>query len=94
VAKKKKPADPLIDMLAAVQPETLINLIEQLAAGRPEVRRECFDYLKKHGSLTANRNPARTVRSHWRFGGSCTPIWKRWTSAVEQIMGQRIRSGA
>lgn len=55
MAKKKKPSDPLTDLLAAAQPETLINLIAELAAGRPDVRRECFDFLKKNVSLTAEQ---------------------------------------
>jgi len=48
MVKKKKTADPLVDLLEAAKPETLITLIAELAIGRPDVRRECFDYLIKY----------------------------------------------
>jgi hypothetical protein len=63
MAKKKKTADPLVDLLEAAKPETLITLIAELAEGRPDVRRECFDYLKKHVSLT----PAQKTRSEGKI---------------------------
>jgi hypothetical protein len=53
MAKKKKQLDPLIDLLEVAKQETLIKLITGIAEDRPDVRRECFDYLKKHISLTA-----------------------------------------
>jgi hypothetical protein len=55
MARKKKPADPLNDLLAAAKRETLIELIAHLAKYRPDIRRECFDYLKKHVTLTAEQ---------------------------------------
>ncbi|MGO9018267.1 MAG: hypothetical protein ACLQVJ_07940 [Syntrophobacteraceae bacterium] len=55
MARKKKPADPLNDLLAAAKPETLIDLIAHLANSRPDMRRECFDYLKKHVTLSAEQ---------------------------------------
>ena len=55
MAKKKAPADPLNDLLAAAKPETLMNLVAHLSNFSPEMRRECFDYLKKHATLTAEQ---------------------------------------
>jgi len=55
VARKKKTAAPLTDLLTAAKSETLIRLIAELAEDRPDVRRECFDFLKKHVSLTAGQ---------------------------------------
>lgn len=55
MARKKEPTDPLNDLLAAAKPETLIELAAHLAKFRPDVRRECFDYLKKHVTLTAEQ---------------------------------------
>lgn len=52
---KKKPADPLQDLLGAAGPETLINLVAHLSNFSPEMRRECFDYLKKHVTLTTEQ---------------------------------------
>jgi len=69
MGKKKKPADPLIDLLEAAKPETLITLIAELAEDRPDVRRECFDYLKKHVSLTSaqkTRSEGEIVMALWR----------------------------
>ncbi len=53
--KKKTPADPLTDLLAAAEPETVKNLVVHLSNFSPEVRRECFDYLKQHVKLTAEQ---------------------------------------
>ncbi|MGC8495415.1 MAG: hypothetical protein ACP5SH_27205 [Syntrophobacteraceae bacterium] len=55
MAKKKKPADPLTDLLAAARPETVKNLVVHLSHFSPEMRRECFDYLKQHVKLTAEQ---------------------------------------
>ncbi len=50
--KKKKPADPLIELLAAARPETLSHLIAKVAKQRPDLRRECLEYLKEHTLLS------------------------------------------
>ena len=55
MAKKKTPADPLNDLLGAATRETLINLAARLSNSSPEMRRECFDYLKEHVKLTAEQ---------------------------------------
>lgn len=55
MARKKKPADPLNELLEAAKPETLINLIAHLSKFRPDIRRECFDYLKKLVTLNAEQ---------------------------------------
>lgn len=78
MAKKKKPADPLIDLLKAAKPEVLITLIAELAEDRPDVRRECFDYLKKHVSLT----PAQKTRSE---GEIVMALWWELYSELEEL---------
>ena len=55
MAKKNKPDDPLKDLLEAAKPETLRDLVAHLSNFSPEMRRECFDYLKKHVTLTAEQ---------------------------------------
>ena len=51
-AKKKiKHQDPLRQLLEAAENKVLIELVENLAIMRPEVRRECFEYLKEHVKL-------------------------------------------
>ena len=55
MARKKKPADPLNELLEAAKPETLISLVARLSGFSPEIRRECFDYLEKHVPLTVEQ---------------------------------------
>ncbi len=55
MARKKKPTDPLNDLLEAAKPEALIELITHLANSRPDMRRECFDYLQRHVNLSAEQ---------------------------------------
>src|SRR3990172_1455966 len=50
--KHKKRQDPLSDLLTAASPEVLADLIVRVASLRPDVRRECLEYLKKHASLS------------------------------------------
>ena len=50
--KKKKRKDPLEELVAAADSEILGKLVNRLALARPEIRRECFEYLKEHVMLT------------------------------------------
>ncbi|MEA1971595.1 MAG: hypothetical protein U9N37_08285 [Thermodesulfobacteriota bacterium] len=52
MAKKPKKEDALAELLAVVSSGVLTDLILRLAAYRPDVRRECFDFLKTHVSLS------------------------------------------
>ena len=57
MSKKIIKTDPLVELLEAADREMLITLIAELAKHRLDVRRECFDYLNKHLSLsTAQRS--------------------------------------
>ncbi len=76
--KKNKTADPLVDLLEAAKPETLITLIAELATGRPNVRRECLDYLKKHVALT----PAQKTRSE---GEIVMALWLELSPDLEEL---------
>lgn len=51
MAKKPKEGDALAELLAVASSKVLTDMILQLAAYRPDVRRECFDFLKTHVSL-------------------------------------------
>jgi len=55
MAKKLTQVDALAELLAAEPSKILADLLIRLAATRPDVRRECFDYLKKHVSLSNSR---------------------------------------
>ncbi|MBW1911422.1 MAG: hypothetical protein JRJ11_18090 [Deltaproteobacteria bacterium] len=48
----KKRKDPLDQLIKAASSEALGKLIKELALSRPETRRECFEFLKKHVTLT------------------------------------------
>jgi hypothetical protein len=49
--KKNKAADLLGRLVSAAGSDVLGGLILELAAGEPEVRRKCFEYLKRHVAL-------------------------------------------
>jgi hypothetical protein len=55
MARKRKDTDPLDDLLETAKPATLRDLVSHLSNFSPEMRRECFDYLKKHVTLTAEQ---------------------------------------
>ncbi len=52
MVNKKQTDDPLNNLLASAGPEILRGLISALAFRHPEVRRECFEYLKAHAPLS------------------------------------------
>jgi hypothetical protein len=48
---KKKFEEPLVRLVSAAEKDVLAGLIMVLAGKEPEVRRNCFEYLKKHVAL-------------------------------------------
>jgi len=52
--KKEERKDPLDQLIMAAGPEVLQSLIKDLAVARPEIRRECFQFLKKRVTLTSD----------------------------------------
>lgn len=52
---KREQDNPLAALLAAAPAEVLTDLLMRLAAERPDVRRECLDYLKKHARLSPDQ---------------------------------------
>lgn len=60
--------DPLRQLLEAADNKILVELIEDLAIMRPEVRRECFEYLKAHVTLSPDQqetSEGETVMALW-----------------------------
>ena len=78
MAKKEKPSDSLTDLLAGVRSEILINLIISLAKNCPDVRYECFDYLKKHVKFT----PEQKARSE---GEIVMALWAELSPDLEEL---------
>lgn len=54
--RRKNRKDPLDKLIKAATPEVLGKLIKELALSRPETRRECFEFLKKHVTLTSKES--------------------------------------
>ena len=50
--KTEKRKDPLDQLIKAATPDILGNLVKKLALTRPEIRRECFEFLKDHVTLS------------------------------------------
>ena len=61
--KKIKQQDPLRPMLEVADKKILVRLIEDLAIMSPEVRRECFDYLKTHVNLSSDQKDTSDGKS-------------------------------
>jgi hypothetical protein len=56
-AKKiKKQKDPLEGLIEAANPDVLGKLIRELALDRPEIRRECLEFLKDHVTLAPDED--------------------------------------
>lgn len=55
MAIKREQNDPLAALLETAPKAKLVDLLVRVAATRPAVRRECFDYLKKHATLTPSQ---------------------------------------
>jgi hypothetical protein len=53
--KKPKKGDALVELLAAAPHKVLTDLILELSRESPEVRRECFDFLKSQVSVSGSQ---------------------------------------
>jgi tetratricopeptide (TPR) repeat protein len=68
MTKKPKKQDALAELLAAASPKILTDLILKLAEEWPDVRRECFDFLKIHVSVSKaleKRSEGEIVLALW-----------------------------
>ena len=54
--RRKNRKDPLDQLIKAATSEVLGKLIKELALSRSETRRECFEFLKKHVTLTSEES--------------------------------------
>ena len=52
MAKKRKQNDPLATLLETAPKTKLVDLLVRVAGTRPDVRRECLDYLNRHTALS------------------------------------------
>ena len=68
MAKKTKKSDVLTDLLEAASHKVLAKLIFELATEFPEVRRECFDFLKSQISVSKalkSRSEGEAILALW-----------------------------
>ena len=71
--KKIKYQDPLRQLLEAAESKVLIDLIEDLALMLPEVRRECFEYLKSHVKLSPGQQETSDCETIFALWGELEP---------------------
>lgn len=65
-------------MLAAAPAELLADLLVRLAATRPDVRRECFDYLQQHAALS----PSQQRQSE---GEGLQALWAELVADLDEL---------
>ena len=68
MAKKRNKGDALTDLLEAASHKVLSKLILELSTEFPEVRRECFDFLKSQVSVSKvlkNRSEGEAILALW-----------------------------
>jgi hypothetical protein len=68
MAKKSRKDSTLTELIAAAPPEALSELILNLAADSPKIRRACFDYLKENttvSSLLEKKSEGEAVMAIW-----------------------------
>lgn len=71
--KKSKHQDPLRQLLEGADPSVLIGLIDDLAIAEPEVRRACFEYLKKHVKLSRKQHETAGGEEIFAIWGELEP---------------------
>ena len=65
MAKKPNKPDPLAEFLSVSSSEALQDLVLRLSAHRPDVRRECFDFLKTH--VAASKELRERSEGPWKI---------------------------
>jgi hypothetical protein len=68
--KKKRAQDLLARLVSASEKDVLGGLVLQLASGGPDVRRKCFEYLKKQVALPLNEKGKVSAQGCASAGGA------------------------
>ena len=79
MAKKRKKGDALTALLGVATHKVLSELILELATEFPEVRRECFDFLKSQVSIS------KSLEKYKAFKKICTSA--EWKSFEPKVLG-------
>lgn len=65
--------DPLRQLLEVTDKKILVDLVEDLVMMHPDVRRECFDYLKAHVKLSPNQQETSEGEAVFALWGELEP---------------------
>lgn len=102
MAKKRKKGDALTELLGVATHKVLSELIFELATELPEVRRECFDFLKSQVSISKSlekRYPEEILKYYLSGLGNlnCNAQRKEYTrkarvmAKVRHVLGDEQR---
>ena len=78
MANKKRTDNALNNLLESAGPEILRDLVSVLAFRDPEVRRECFEYLKAHA-------PLYTTQKQTSDGEVVLALWEELYPDLEEM---------
>jgi hypothetical protein len=78
VVIKHKQDDPLSALLETAPKAKLVDLIVRVASSRPDVRRECLDYLNRHTALS----PSRKKQSE---GEKLLALWAELAADLDEL---------
>lgn len=78
MAKKRKQNDPLATLLETAPKTKLVDLLVRVAGTRPDVRRECLDYLNRHTA----QSPSRKKQSE---GEKLLALWDELAPDLDEL---------
>ena len=81
----KKRKDPLEGLIEAADFDILGKLIKELASYRPEIRRECFEFLKDHVTFVRMKTQSPGLKPCLHSGGNWNRTYPNWMSTVAGI---------
>jgi hypothetical protein len=76
--KRRNNEEILRQMLEDAPPEILVNLVLEFASEQPEIRRECFDYLKEH-------MPVSKLQASGSEGDIILDLWSELEPDLEDL---------
>lgn len=78
MTKKRKQNDPLATLLETAPKTKLVDLLVRVAGARPDVRRECLDYLNRHTALSPSQKKLSEVEK-------LLTLWDELASDLDEL---------